>query len=152
MTYYTLRKKGGFMSKKTGQVRSSEEIKRGLLKRAFEGRSQFTPEEMIEEIAERERRVKDGPSEQEILTNLYGPLCGDKGVPSLKEMETAMGDSESRALRAFNLVSFLSGRDESGQYTILKEAKTTRTEDKVGNDNNNKSVRLAKALQKRNIN
>lgn len=139
------------MSKKSDCVRSSEDIRKGLLKRAFEGQSQFTYEEMKEEIAERERSVQEGPSEEDILNNLYGPLCGDKGVPSLKEMETAMGDSDSRAIRAFNLVSFLSGRDESGQFEVLKEEHPENEELKTGNDNNKKAEPFYTPMPKKHV-
>lgn len=103
-------------------VRSREDIKKSLLRRAFEGASRYNVAEMKQKITEVEERIKNGPTAAEVLGNVFSRLSGKKEAPTVNEVDKAMGDSESRVLRTYNMMSFLE-RSENGQYEALQDNK-----------------------------
>lgn len=108
------------------------------LRRAFEGASRYNVAEMKQKISEVEERIKNGPTAAEVLGNVFSRLSGKKDAPTVDEVNKAMGDSESRVLRTYNMMSFLE-RSENGQFEVLQDNKDkladTKKENKSENDN-----------------
>lgn len=93
---------------------------------------------MKQKISEVEERIKNGPTAAEVLGNVFSRLSGKKDAPTVDEVNKAMGDSESRVLRTYNMMSFLE-RSENGQFEVLQDNKDkladTKKENKSENDN-----------------
>lgn len=135
------------MSINKNPVRSAQSIKENLLQRAFMGASRYSFEEMKEKIAEAEQRVKDAPSPAEILGNVFNRLSGGKKSPSVEDVNRAMGDSDSRTIRTFNMISYLE-RSENGQYKVLKEEKA-RPRNSGGRANDNRANKENRRSEKK---